>query len=55
MVFMKDFFEKVDFEKNQLTIKKHKNLPGGRELKEAFSICDMYQNLEGWPKYPWDL
>ena len=29
IVFLKDFFEKVDFEKNQLTTKKSgKNLPG---------------------------
>ena len=27
MIFLKDFIEKVDFEKNQQTIKKHEKLP----------------------------
>ena len=27
MVFLKEFFEKVDFEKNQQTTKKHEKLP----------------------------
>ena len=27
MVFMKEIFKKVDFEKNQLTTKKHEKLP----------------------------
>ena len=32
MVFLKEFFEKVDFEKNQRTTKSMKNFPGGKEL-----------------------
>ena len=32
MVFLKEFFEKVDFEKNQQMTKEHKNFPGGNEL-----------------------
>ena len=36
IVFLKEFFEKVDFEKNQQTTKKkHENYPGGR-VKEGF-------------------
>ena len=34
MVFMKEFFKKVDFEKNQQTTKKHENFPGGKGLRE---------------------
>ena len=30
MVFLKYFFDKVDFEKNQQTTKKHENFPGGK-------------------------
>ena len=30
--FLKEFFEKVDFEKNQQTVKNMKNFPGGKEL-----------------------
>ena len=33
MVFMIEFFEKVDFEKNQLTTKKHENYPVGKGLR----------------------
>ena len=32
MVFLKEFFEKVDFEKNQQTTKNMKIFPGGKEL-----------------------
>ena len=32
MVFLKDFFEKVDFEKRQQTTNKHENVPEGKEL-----------------------
>ena len=31
-VFLKDFLEKVDFEKNQQTTKKHENYPAVKEL-----------------------
>ena len=30
MVFLEEFFDKVDFEQNQQTTKKHKNYPAGR-------------------------
>ena len=33
MVFLKEFSEKVDFEKNQQTKKSMKIFPGGKELK----------------------
>ena len=34
MVFLKEFFEKIDFEKNQLMTKKRmKSYPGGKELE----------------------
>ena len=32
MVFLKDFFEKVDFEKNQQMTKKHENFSRGQRL-----------------------
>ena len=32
VVFLKSFFEKVDFEKNQQASKKPENFPGGKEL-----------------------
>ena len=33
MVFLKDFFKKVDFEKNQQTTKKHAKLPRRQGVK----------------------
>ena len=33
MVFLKEFFKKVDFEKNQQTTRKHAKFPGGKEFK----------------------
>ena len=33
MVFLKEIFEKVDFEKNQQTIKKHGKLPSMQTVK----------------------
>ena len=33
IVFLEAFFEKVDFEKNQQTTKKHKHFLWGKELK----------------------
>ena len=39
MVFLKEFFEKVDFETNQQAAKKHeKNYPACIELKEEFQL-----------------
>ena len=36
MVFLKEFFEKVDFEKNQQTAKKNtKNFPGGQRVNPS--------------------
>ena len=32
IIFLKEFFEKVDFEINQQTTKKRKNFPGGKVL-----------------------
>ena len=32
MVFLKEFFKKVDFEKNQQTTKSMKTFPGGKEF-----------------------
>ena len=38
MLFLKEFFEKVDFEKNQPTTAKHaKNYPAGKELKQPIT------------------
>ena len=34
MVFLKEFFKKVDFEKNQQTTKKHEKLPRMQRAKE---------------------
>ena len=34
MVFLKEFFQKVDFEKNQQTTKNMKNYPVGNELTD---------------------
>ena len=33
MVFLKEFFEKIDFEKNQQMTKKHEKFPRGKELR----------------------
>ena len=35
MVFLKEFFEKVDFEKNQQTTKKHEKLPRRQRVKRV--------------------
>ena len=37
MVFLKEFFEKVDFEKNQQMTKNMKNFPGGNQLRDDYS------------------
>ena len=34
MVFLKEFFEKVDFEKNQQTAKNRTNYPVGKECNQ---------------------
>ena len=39
MVFQKEFFEKVDLEKNQQTTQNMTNFQGGRELSKEFD-CD---------------
>ena len=38
MVFLKEFFEKVDLEINQQTTKKHANLP---RMQRAKLLCDV--------------
>ena len=38
MVFLKEFFEKVDFEKTQQTTKHQENFPGSNELKQRILI-----------------
>ena len=38
MLFLKEFFSKVDFEKNQLTKKSMKNFPACKELKLASTV-----------------
>ena len=58
MVFLKEFFEKADFERNQQTTKKHEKFSVGKELNdfpyslpqvkiekealEGFTICFIY-------------
>ena len=46
MVFLEEFFEKVDFEKNQQTTKKHEKFPGGQRVNPPplFNPC----RLEGF-------
>ena len=39
IVFLKEFVEKVDFEKNQQTTKKHENFPGGKDLIFLAALC----------------
>ena len=47
IIFVREFFEKVDFEKkNQQTTKKGKFFPGSKELKlnssiSQFTVCDL--------------
>ena len=48
MVFLEEFFEKVDFENNQQTTKKHENLRRGQRVKAnlkiyLFSFTQPYQ------------
>ena len=38
MVFLKELFEKVDFEKNQQTTKKREKLPRGQRVNSGLPI-----------------
>ena len=42
IVFLKELYEKVNFEKNQQTTKKHENYPACKELKVL--ISDLLNN-----------
>ena len=42
MVFLKEFFERVDFEKNLQMAKKHKKLPMGQRVKVL--CCKLYSS-----------
>ena len=43
MVFLKEFFEKVDFEKNWQTTKKHEKFPRGQRVKTGWKTeVDIY-------------
>ena len=44
MVFLKEFFEKVDFEKNQQTKKKHAKLPSRQRVKH-YNNNDGHDNI----------
>ena len=46
MVFLKEFFEKFDFEKNQQMTKKHKNLPR-RQRVDKFNTF-LLTKFEPW-------
>ena len=49
MVFLKEIFQKVDFEKkNQQTSKKHENFPGGKEVRTKSSelVLLYYNDIE---------
>ena len=43
MVFLKEFFQKVNFEKNQQTTKKHKNYPVCNELTSCLSVSEGFK------------
>ena len=45
LVFLKEYFEEVYFEKNQQTTKKHGNFPGDNELKEHVPLLGGIRNL----------
>ena len=52
MVFLKEFFEKVDFEKNQQTTTKHEKFPRGQRFKGTSipgGLWDKYLNIKSWP------
>ena len=46
MVFLKQFFEKVDFEKNQQTTKKHKILPSRQRANGVCFIHNGDKNIQ---------
>ena len=46
MVFLKEFFKKIDFEKNQQTTKKHEKLPSRQRVKNT--ILDLVSALCGY-------
>ena len=39
MVFLKEFLEKVDFEENQQTTKKHEKFPRGQIVKDIENLA----------------
>ena len=41
MVFLKEFFEKVEFEKTQQTTKKHEKFPRGERVIGHFPIISL--------------
>ena len=43
MVFLKEFFKNVDFEKSQQMTKNVKNFPGGKGLKKSGDL--FYKNI----------
>ena len=45
MLFQKEFFEKVDFEKNQQTTKKHENFPRRQRVKSEENIQTLVRML----------
>ena len=48
MVFLKEFFEKVDFEKKQQMTKKHEKMPREQKVKLLTDHIS-YQNCMCWP------
>ena len=49
MVFLKEFFEKNDFEKNQQTTKKHEKFPKGQSVKHVRLLKNKMTNND--PRY----
>ena len=53
MVFLKQFFKKVDFEKNQQATKKTmKNFSGGKELKRHRQLFSEARDLNFGLRFP---
>ena len=48
MIFLKEFFEKVDFENNKQTTKKHYKLPRRQRIKSNVFTNEMIYHI--WPK-----
>ena len=42
MVFLKEFFEKIDVEKKSADDKKHEKIPGGKEFIYFYSRKEIY-------------